>query len=129
MITVNYSHSRPYNGNRPYADVTLVAKSGYQNVSFKALVDTGADHLQIPLSAASSAGLNISTGTPITVRGVAGKAAMYLLSAVSVEVEGKRVTVEVLLDPSGSSSALLGREALLAAAEAGFNASEWLWEL
>ena len=52
---------------------------------------------------------------------------MTLISGIDVEIEGKTVAADILFDPSGSTSALLGRQALLAALEAGFNTREWLW--
>jgi predicted aspartyl protease len=128
MTTVNYSYSRTYSGNRPYADIVLIGQTAHSNLPFKALVDTGADYLQLPLLAANKAGLNLSLAKTKSVKLAVGLVSMTFLSGVEVEVEGKLVKVDVLFDHSGSTNALLGREALLAALEAGFNASEWLWK-
>jgi predicted aspartyl protease len=123
MTTVAYTGNYPYVGNRPYADVVLHGPSGAAP-TYKCLVDTGADYLQLPSAAASLAGL--AGGSPLTVSGSTGSTTMTLMKGVTVEIEGKRVAVDVLFDPSGSSRALLGRQALLAAYDAGFNVSEWL---
>ena len=128
MTSVNYSHNRDYSGNRPYSNITLLGINGGSNVNFSALVDTGADYLQLPASAASAAGINLASAQSASVYGAAGSTTMDFVTGVSVEVEGKTVIVDVLFDPSNSSSALLGRQCLLAAVEAGFNSNEWLWE-
>ncbi len=52
---------------------------------------------------------------------------MVLAKGLTVEVEGYLVTVDILFNPLNIGPAVLGRQALLAAVEAGFNASEWLW--
>ncbi len=128
MTTVTYSNQRTFSGNRPYSNITLLGVGGHPDVNFSALVDTGADYLQLPQSAATKAGINLSSAQPKPVHGATGTAFMLFVSAVRVEVEGKVLVVDVFFDPTNTSSALLGRQCLLAAVEAGFNASEWLWE-
>ncbi|MEX2567484.1 MAG: retropepsin-like aspartic protease [Cyclobacteriaceae bacterium] len=128
MTTVKYSSSRALSGNRPYSNITLLGGNGNLNVNFKALVDTGADYLLLPKSAASSAGINLNAAKTWTVHGATGTSSMLFFANVSVEVEGKTVIVDCLLDPTNSSCALLGRQCLLAAVEAGFNTTEWLWK-
>ena len=49
MSTVTYTHNSAYVGNRPYADVVILGRRG-SNPAYKALVDTGADYLQLPVS-------------------------------------------------------------------------------
>jgi len=128
MTTVTYTHQRSYLGNRPYSNVTLLGVAGNPNVNFSALVDTGADYLQLPESAAITAGIDLSRSVPKPVHGATGTAVFIFVTGIDFEIEGKVVVVDALFDPTNSSSALLGRQALLAAVEAGFNASEWLWE-
>ena len=128
MTTVTYSNARAYSGNRPYSNVTLSGIQGNPDVNFKALVDTGADYLQLPHSAALTAGINLSSAQSQSVRGATGTSSMLFVRGISVEVEGKSVVVDCFFDPTNSSSALLGRQCLLAAVEAGFNTTEWLWE-
>ena len=125
MTTVTYTNSQLYNGNRPYADVELIGPTGRS--TYKSLVDTGADYLQLPSSAASAVGLSLSGGKTITVQGAAGGTTMTLLSGLSITIEGISITADVLFHSSGASKPLLGRQALLAAVEAGFNTKEWLW--
>jgi len=127
MISVNYSYDKTYSGNRPYADVKIVGV-GKPNICFSALVDTGADYLQIPEYSAVRAGLNVSSASNIQVRGATGTAVLKLLNGAAVIVEGKSITVDLLLEPGNGSSAFLGRQALLAAVEAGFDAKRWMWE-
>lgn len=128
MTTITYSNRRAFSGNRPYSNVTLLGVRGNPDVNFYALVDTGADYLQLPQSAAAAAGINLRSATSKVVHGATGSLSMFFVSGVSVEVEGKTVVVDCLFDPTNSSSALLGRQCLLAAVEAGFNAAEWMWE-
>ena len=128
MTTVTYSNRRGFSGNRPYSNVTLLGNHGNPDVNFSALVDTGADYLQLPQSAAVAAGINLRSAQSKTVHGATGSSSMLFVSGVRVEVEGKTVVVDVFFDPTNSSSALLGRQCFLAAVEAGFNAVEWLWE-
>ena len=128
MTTVTYSNSRRFLRNRPYSNVTLLGVPGKPNLKFLALVDTGADYLQLPKSAAAVVGINLRSATPKTVHGATGSLSMLLVSGVKVEVEGKTVMVDCLFEPTNSSSALLGRQCLLAAVEAGFNVDEWMWE-
>lgn len=128
MNTVIYAHQRVYLGNRPYSNITLLGGCGNPSVNFSALVDTGADYLQLPLSAAVTAGINIRRGRNKIVHGATGTAYLLFMTGIKIEVESKVVVVDVLFDPTNSSSALLGRQCLLAAVDAGFNAKEWLWE-
>lgn len=129
MTTINFPNSSKYSGNRPYADVVLQSGSG-NNPTHKCLVDTGADYLQLPSSAATSVGLGhllaSAVATNVKIAG-GGSVVMQLAHSVSVIIEGYPVTVSVLFDPSNSGPVLLGRQALLAAVEAGFNTKEWLW--
>ncbi len=128
MTTVNYSNKRSYLGHRPYSNVTLLGVGGNPDVNFSALVDTGADYLQLPASAANTVGINLSSGVSQNVHGATGTAALIFLTGIDVEIEGKDVVVDAFFDPTNLTIPLLGRQALLAAVEAGFNTSEWLWE-
>jgi len=114
-----------YIGNRPYAEVEVFGPAGSTGI-FDALVDTGADYLTLPSSVAGQVGITV-TGSSITMKTASGTMTGTLVSGVSVKVEGQSVTVEVLFDPSNTTPPLLGRSCLLAAVEAGFNTTEWLW--
>jgi predicted aspartyl protease len=130
MTIVTYPNSRPYSGNRPYADVVL-RNGSVKSPTHKCLVDTGADYLQLPSGAATAIGLgavlNTAVPTPVRTASGSGSATMVLAKGLTVEVEGYLVTVDILFNPLNIGPAVLGRQALLAAVEAGFNASEWLW--
>jgi predicted aspartyl protease len=123
--TVTYPNSSPYQGNRPIAEVKLLGPVA--TIRLLALVDTGADYLQVPLAEAVAAGFNTGAAMPITVGTAGSPVGMTLLARETVSVEGKTVAVSVLLNPDPTSEPLLGREALLAAYDAGFNVNEWLW--
>jgi predicted aspartyl protease len=126
MTTVSYTSSRRFSGNRPYGEVILRGPTG-STPKILALVDTGADYLQLPASAASTVGLSLKVGRSTIVRTAWGMASMTLLHGIDVDVEGANVNVDVLFHPSSMSRALLGRQALLRAVEAGFTKHEWLW--
>jgi len=126
MTTVNYNSSSQYSGNRPYADVVL--NPSHPNApTHKCLVDTGADYLQLPASAASTVGMSLATATNKSVTTVAGTVNLHFVSGVSVSIEGHPVTVDVLFDPTNTTMAIAGRQVLLRAFDLGFNIKEWLW--
>jgi predicted aspartyl protease len=126
MTTISFPHNCPYSGNRPYADVILVP-SFPGAPTHKCLVDSGADYLQLPASAASSVGISLIGATPTSVSTVAGATTLQLVTGVQVDIEGYTVTVDVLFDPTNTSHAIAGRQLLLAAFDIGFNSSDWLW--
>ena len=126
MTTIIFPNSSAYVGKRPYADVVL--NPSYPNVpTHKCLVDSGADYLQLPASAAADAGLNLSQANQITVTTVSGNTTLKMLNNLPVSIEGYRVTVDVLFDPTNSSYLIAGRQLLLAAFDVGFNNKSWLW--
>ncbi|WP_306393606.1 hypothetical protein [Telluria beijingensis] len=124
-----FARSAAFVGNRPYADVRLVGSPGYQNtVTHKCLVDTGADYLQLPALAATAAGLDLSRATPRAV-GTAGGMVMSLLflKKVAVMVEGRRIEIAVLFDPTNTALPLAGRNAVLTPFNIGFDDQAWHW--
>jgi predicted aspartyl protease len=128
MIVVTYPHSLAYIGNRPYADVVLNSALG-TSPTHKCLVDTGADYLTLPAHYAAGSGISLTSGTPVSVvLASGGSVSMTQVSGVNVTIEGVSVTVDVFFDHTAGSLALLGRQALLAAMEAGFNATQWLYK-
>lgn len=126
MTTVTYLKTYPYSGNKPYADVLLIGSGPASQRTFKCLVDTGADYLQLPATAAVSAGISLQNGSQQNVRTAAASVTMTLVTGVPIEIEGVPVIVDVLFHPSANSPALLGRTALLAAFDAGFTPTDWL---
>lgn len=126
MTTIVFGNTLPFVGNRPYADVVL-NPSRVGAPTHKCLVDTGADYLLLPGSAAAASGLSLATSVPSTVSTAGGRAAMQLLRAVSVEIEGYRVVVDVLFDPTNKCPPLAGRGVLLPAFSIGMQSSDWHW--
>jgi predicted aspartyl protease len=90
-------------------------------------VDTGADLLQVPNTAAVAAGLSLSAGTPISITTAGGKAYMTRFKGVTVEIEGISIVTDLLCHPNSASRPLLGRQALSALVEFGFDTISWLW--
>jgi len=82
----------------------------------------------VPISAAASVGIRLSRMRK-TLHGVTGSASFFFEPALLVDVEGYRITADVLFDPSPSAAfvPLLGRAAMLAAFDVGFTVVEWLW--
>ncbi|MHB1426435.1 MAG: hypothetical protein ACYC3I_25010 [Gemmataceae bacterium] len=58
-----------------------------------------------------------------------GSASFFFEPALRVDIEGYTITADVLFDPSPGAAfvPLLGRTAMLAAFDVGFNVAEWLW--
>lgn len=123
MTKIDFQNSISYIGNRPYADVRL----GSASPTYKCLVDTGADYLQLPASAAAAIGLSLANAVPHSVTTASGTTIFRLLPKVSVDIEGQRVNVDVLFDPTDRAPPLAGRGVLLAAFELGFQPTKWLW--
>jgi len=126
MTTVTYSGKIPFFQRRPYADVMFVSGTTGSGPTYKCLVDTGADYLQLPISAAAFSGISLHGATSRTVITVAGPTSLKLVKNVDVSIEGYIVTVDVLFDPSNSSPPIAGRQLLLGAFDIGFNLTEWL---
>lgn len=127
MTRISFPNSSSYQGNRPYADVVLNPAAPGGSVTHKCLVDTGADYLQLPASAARASSLSLATAIPVAVSTVAGTATMQMLKSVQVDIEGYLVTVDVLFDSSGAKTLIAGRQVLLAAFSLGFRPTDWLW--
>jgi predicted aspartyl protease len=128
MTVVTYHHALAYIGNRPYADVVLNPAFG-TSPTHKCLVDTGADYLTLPAHYAAGSGISLASGAPVSVvLASGGSVSMTQVSGVSVTIEGFAVIVDVFFDHTAGSLALLGRQALLAAMEAGFSATQWLYK-
>ena len=126
MITINFTNSIVFVGNRPYADVRL-NPSNPRAPTYKCIVDTGADYLQLPASAATASGLSLTRAIPHPISSSAGTATYQRLSSVSLEIERQLVTIDVLFDPTNRAPCLAGRGVLLAAFELGFQVGKWHW--
>lgn len=113
-------------GNRPYADVKLNPRMS-SSPTYKCLVDTGADYLQLPISAAGLASLQIASASQFIVTTAAGSQTMHMLKNVFVEIEGVGAHVDVLFDPTNNAPPLAGRSLLLTAFDLGFQVGDWHW--
>jgi len=128
--TITFPNAKLYDASdqRPYADVSVANGSGVRiSAIYKCLVDTGADYIVLPISAA--AGLVLS-GTMKNFRGVTGSKPMNFESGVQIMIETTYViTTDVLFDPSPTASfiPILGRTAILTAFDLGLDVSNWLW--
>jgi len=131
MVTLNFSNNKPYDtvDNRPYLDVLLTDPSGkIKSPTYPSLVDTGSDYIILPTAAAAMAGIPLS-GKTKTIRSATGSASFNFETGLNVIVAGYSITADVLFDPSPSSAfvPILGRPAILAAFDVGFNLSDCLW--
>jgi predicted aspartyl protease len=129
-INVPYDGAHGYVTNRPYADIFCHGVSGRIAKPFhlSALIDTGADYLELPTTVATSVGVNLyhyPTHKVITAGG--GSASVVVVNNFSVDVEGKLVTVTAHF--LSGSTALLGLHAILAAVDFGLDTSQWLYKL
>ena len=125
MIPMNYRARYPFVRNEPRADVWL-EPSHPGSPNYLCLVDTGAEYLQLPYAAAAQVGLSLVHAPTKAFNTAGGTVSLPYLTALSVEIEGYLVTVDVVFDTQTMPLMLLGRRALLAAYKVGFNASEWL---
>lgn len=125
--SVAYTDVLPYAGNRAYASVQLVNGIA-RSSAFVCLVDTGADYLLLPSSAAVSVGIALPVST-IAIATVCASINVHRVTGCAVEIEGIPLPqgATTLFDPTGGLPLILGRQALLAFCECGFNTTEWVW--
>ena len=60
----------------------------------------------------------------VSIGGIGGSITAIKLSGVSLDVEGVPMTEDVLFHPNPNSRSLLGRNAIVALANVGFNATD-----
>jgi len=126
MTIISFPNLAAFVGGRPYADVKLnPTRLGVP--THKCLVDTGADFLVLPASAAAASGLSLTRATPFPLSSATGPATMSILKGVPIEVEGYLVKVDVVFDPTNKCPPLAGRGSLLAAFKLGMESSDWHW--
>jgi Aspartyl protease len=130
ITTINFSRqylcgsSANNLSNRPYAWIDVHGPSGGV-VSLWAIMDSGADYLQVPRSVAMSLGISLAGPSTLTVHSASGSTStLPLVSGVEVSIEGVRVTVDALFGPPNVE--LVGRTAIVAAIEFGLNSAGWL---
>ena len=99
----------------PYDGGPLVVDAVVNGVTLRLLVDTGAERTLITHAALARAGIDVSTGTPVQIRGVTGEAAATVVSLPRLEVAGARLgplPVIVHTLTSQNIDGLLGRDVL-----------------
>jgi len=99
----------PYNGGPLMVDVVI------NGVTLRMLVDTGAERTLITHAALARAGIDVSGGTPVQIRGVTGDAAATVVSIPRLDVAGARLgplPVIVHTIANQNIDGLLGRDVL-----------------
>jgi predicted aspartyl protease len=92
-----------------------------------ALVDTGADYLILPDSAALAVGISLAAARIVPVTGLGTTPLSMRRLTVQIELEGHQVGVPALFGQG--ARALIGRQTLFAALTTlGFSTTEWLFE-
>jgi predicted aspartyl protease len=129
-ISVTYDGSHAFRQTqRPYADIYCHGITGRipspQHVG--ALIDTGADHLELPNKVARQLGINLGAFPSQTISTAGGYISVTVVRNFSVEIEKKLVQVTAHFLPI--TTALLGLRAVLAAIDLGFDISNWLYDL
>jgi len=127
MTTINFLYNKPLSAKTEgLADIELIGPAASMAFA-NTLVDTGADYVMLPQYAASRVGIRIQPAHRIHMKTAGGPVIMCLVPNVDVEIEGKRVQISVLFNPSPRSRSLLGRNGIRALGEIGFDFSDWLW--
>ena len=99
----------------PYDGGPLIVDAAINGVPLRLLVDTGAERTLITHAALARAGIDVTAGTPVQIRGVTGDAAAVLVSVPRLDLAGTRVgplPVIVHTIVGQSVDGLLGRDVL-----------------
>ncbi|HEY6372167.1 MAG TPA: retroviral-like aspartic protease family protein, partial [Candidatus Sulfotelmatobacter sp.] len=107
----------------PKAEVYVIHPTTRKKTRYAAIVDTGADDLQLETAAAANAGLNYSALPGIAVT-TAGATVTLKQANIDIEIYGVQLNVPALFGPS-PAGVLLGRSALLKAFEIAFDNTAW----
>jgi len=100
----------PYTGGGP-----LVVDAFLNGAPVRLILDTGADRTLISPAAMARAGIDVSSGTPVQVRGVTGEAMASLVSVPRLDLAGTRVGPVVVVVHTiigQTTDGLLGRDVL-----------------
>lgn len=135
MVTIDfdsrYLWRSPANNisNRPMSCITIHGQ-GQSSIPLFAIVDSGADYLQVEAQVAITLNLDMSKAISYSLMSSNGIQSIYpLLPGVSVTMEGKRVaTTNLLLGPPNVVP-IIGRTAFLAAIEFGMDRQGWLYKV
>jgi predicted aspartyl protease len=98
---------------------------GPTKVDIWALIDTGADDLQIDQATANAVNIDLSKASTVNRKVASGSTVkMLLVTKVPITVEGKKSSgVDVLIGPKGVI--LLGRRAIIATIDFGMDQTGW----
>ena len=99
----------PYNGGPLMVDAVL------NGVTLRLLVDTGAERTLITHAALARAGVDVSAGMPVQIRGVTGDASATVVSIPRLDVAGARLgPLPVIVHTLANQNidGLLGRDML-----------------
>lgn len=114
--------------NRPMANIVIHGQ-GASSAPFYAIVDSGADYLQVDGQVAVALNLNMkSVRRHIIISANGTRSGCPLLPGVFVTLEGKKVAVDLLLGPPNTIP-IIGRTAFLAAIEFGMDYQGWLYKV
>lgn len=128
-INIPYDGAHAFSTNRPYADIYCHGISGRVPKPFHlgALIDTGADHLELPNKVAHQVGINLSAYPSHPVLTAGGYLPVVVVPNFTVDIEGK--LVQVTAHFLGITTALLGLRAILRAVDFGLDTSQWFYKL
>ena len=114
-------------GNRP--ETELILHGPRKPIRVWALIDSGADFMQLDLALATAVGLQPTMrGTRQTVSiASGGVSVMWHLAGVDITVEGNRVTVDGYF--AAGVPSLLGRTAIVRAMSFGLRSAGWLYKI
>jgi len=99
----------------PYGGGPLIIDASLNGVPLRLLVDTGADRTLISPTALARAGVDVTTGTPVQIRGVTGDATATLVAVPRLDLAGTRVGPLAVIAHAlagDSIDGLLGRDVL-----------------
>jgi Aspartyl protease/Domain of unknown function (DUF4124) len=99
----------------PYGEGPVIVDASLNGVPLRLLLDTGAERTVISPTALARAGLDVTAGTPVQIRGVTGDAAATLVAVPRLDVAGTRVgPLAVIAHALGNErlDGLLGRDVL-----------------
>lgn len=113
---------------RAYADIWCHGVAGRitQPLHLIALVDTGADYLELPFAVAAVLRINLATFLQVPVLTAGGLVPAVTVSGFLVEIQGKQVNVRAQF--MNTPRPLLGLNACLTAMDVGFDIKRWLFK-
>lgn len=121
MPTVFYQHTLqllPY--SRPLIPIRLIGRPGFRPIDTLALLDSGADRCVFSEDFAVRLGLDLSTGTPIPIKGATGGRFSAQILPVTVEIVGIAFDCQAAFTSGNIPYSFIGREGIFEKAQWGF---------